>query len=100
MKTQELRWRNWTHSVPYCLVALLLVGLLLFAFADMPAQAQSSSTYIFTTFGANGQTLSAYTSSDGLNFTLLSHTGYGGPTGIVLIQVSSSSMAHTISNNM
>lgn len=46
----------------------------------------AASRYIFTVFkgdNAAGQKLSVYTSTDGLNFKLLSDTGYGGPTGVV-----------------
>jgi Glycosyl hydrolases family 43 len=42
--------------------------------------------YVFSNFhsdGASGEKLSIFTSGDGLNFSLLSNTGYGGSTGIL-----------------
>ena len=41
--------------------------------------ATGNPTYLFSTFGSASHLL-IYTSSDGLNFTLLSDSGYGGPT--------------------
>ena len=48
--------------------------------------AHAATRYLFTTFlgdGAAEEKLSVYTSTDGLTFKLLSHTGYGGPTGVL-----------------
>jgi hypothetical protein len=48
--------------------------------------ARAATRYVFTTFlgdGAAQEKLSVYTSTDGLNFELLSNTGYGGPTGVL-----------------
>ena len=43
-----------------------------------------STTYIFATFPPTGtERLMIYTSSDAVNFTLLSDTGYTGPTGFI-----------------
>jgi hypothetical protein len=55
-----------------------------FLFAAGPAWA--ATRYVFTTFlgdAAAQEKLSVYTSTDGLKFTLLSNTGYGGPTGVL-----------------
>lgn len=52
--------------------------------ATTPAGA--ATRYIFSTFfgdAAADEKLGIYTSSDGLNFKLLSKTGYGGPTGVL-----------------
>jgi hypothetical protein len=52
-----------------------------------PAPAEAAGTrYIFSSFGGDlpaEETLSIYTSTNGLDFTLLSHTGYSGPTGVL-----------------
>ena len=50
------------------------------------APASAATRYVFAVFKGDGsasEKLSIYTSTDGLNFTLLSDTGYGGPTGIL-----------------
>jgi len=46
----------------------------------------AATRYVFAAFkgdSAENEKLSIYTSSDGLNFTLLSNTGYSGPTGVL-----------------
>jgi hypothetical protein len=51
----------------------------------IPAEA-AGTRYIFSSFGGDlpaEETLSIYTSTNGLDFTLLSHTGYSGPTGVL-----------------
>jgi MYXO-CTERM domain-containing protein len=63
------------------LVAALGAWLLLAA-----AEAAAATRYVFAVFkgdSAAGEKLSIYTATDGLNFKLLSDTGYGGPTGIL-----------------
>lgn len=47
---------------------------------------QAATRYVFATFGGDDaakQKLSLYTSKNGLDFTLLSNTGYAGPTGVL-----------------
>lgn len=57
------------------------------AFALLLARpAPAATRYIFSTFYGDAvadEKLGIYTSTDGLNFTLLSKTGYGGPTGVL-----------------
>jgi hypothetical protein len=46
----------------------------------------AATRYVFAAFkgdSAENEKLSIYTSSDGLNFALLSNTGYSGPTGVL-----------------
>ena len=50
-----------------------------------PARA-AATTYVFATFhgdAAADEKLWIYTSSDGVNFSLFSNTGFGGPTGVL-----------------
>jgi len=50
------------------------------------APAAAATRYVFTTFlgdSAAEEKLSVYTSSNGLDFKLLSNTGYGGPTSVL-----------------
>jgi MYXO-CTERM domain-containing protein len=64
------------------LPALLLAG----AAALGSPNATGATRYVFATFlgdAAEKEKLSVYTSSDGLNFKLLSSTGYAGPTGVL-----------------
>ncbi len=54
--------------------------------AATASPAAAATRYIFSTFfgdAAADEKLGIYTSSDGLNFKLLSKTGYGGPTGVL-----------------
>jgi sucrose-6-phosphate hydrolase SacC (GH32 family) len=73
-----------------------LIGILFLTFclafvmgiiAQPVRQAKAASyNYVFTTFlgdGAAQEKLSVYTSSDGANFSLLSNTGYTGPSGVL-----------------
>ncbi len=58
------------------------------AIAALAASAASSAAtrYVFATFlgdDASKEKLSLYGSKNGLDFTLLSHTGYAGPTGVL-----------------
>jgi hypothetical protein len=49
-------------------------------------ESRAATRYVFATFlgdEASKQKLSLYTSKNGLDFTLLSHTGYTGPTGVL-----------------
>lgn len=60
-------------------------GLVLAVLLGAPP-AVAASRYIFTVFKGDSvaaEKLSVYTSTDGLNFKLLSDTGYGGPTGVL-----------------
>jgi MYXO-CTERM domain-containing protein len=64
-----------------------LVALALAA-AALSASGESSAAtrYVFATFlgdEASKQKLSLYTSNNGLDFTLLAHTGYAGKTGVL-----------------
>ena len=64
--------------------ARILVLFILFLAVNIPLPA--ASTYIFTTFksdAAADEKLWVYTSTNGVNFTLLSDTGFGGPTGVL-----------------
>ncbi|HEX5100892.1 MAG TPA: glycoside hydrolase family 43 protein, partial [Polyangiaceae bacterium] len=66
-----------------CVVVVLGAFAALLASA---APAGAATRYVFTTFrgdSASQEKLSVYTSSDGLNFKLLSDTGYGGPTSVL-----------------
>jgi MYXO-CTERM domain-containing protein len=50
------------------------------------AHSAAATRYVFATFlgdAVSAEKLSVYTSNDGLNFTLLANTGYGGPTGVL-----------------
>jgi hypothetical protein len=70
--------RSFARFIP----ALLIAG----AVSLGPADAVAATRYVFATFlgdAASAEKLSLYTSSDGLNFTLLANTGYGGPTGVL-----------------
>jgi MYXO-CTERM domain-containing protein len=61
--------------------AIRLAATLALLFFSLPAEAYG---YVFSTFtgdDAAGMKLSIYTSSDALHFTLLSDTGFGGPSG-------------------
>jgi hypothetical protein len=61
-------------------------GLLLALTFASPPGAKAATRYIFSTFGGDApaaEQLSIYTSDDGLAFTLLSNTGYAGPTGVL-----------------
>jgi hypothetical protein len=64
-----------------------VVGVLLAAAALVSSGRASAATrYVFATFlgdDASKQKLSLYTSKNGLDFTLLSNTGYAGPTGVL-----------------
>jgi hypothetical protein len=63
--------------------ALLLVA---FLFAGLASSTRAATRYVFATFkgdAAADEKLWIYTSSDAVNFSLLSATGYGGPTGVV-----------------
>jgi len=65
---------------PYFFVSTFL------AFLACAAPVGAATRYVFTTFrgdAAADEKLSVYTSTDGLNFKLLSDTGYGGPTGVL-----------------
>lgn len=57
-----------------------------FAAVTVTVPATGATRYVFATFkgdSAESEKLSVYTSADGLNFTLLSNTGYAGPTGVL-----------------
>jgi hypothetical protein len=50
------------------------------------ARAEAATRYVFTVFLGDAiehEKLSVYTSTNGLNFTLLANTNYGGPTGVL-----------------
>ena len=54
--------------------------------ASATRTANAATRYVFATFlgdDASKQKLSLYTSKNGLDFTLLSNTGYAGPTGVL-----------------
>ncbi len=65
----------------------LLLALSLAAAALATSRAASAATrYVFATFlgdDASKEKLSLYSSKNGLDFTLLSNTGYAGPTGVL-----------------
>jgi len=59
---------------------------LTFAALTASGVASAATRYVFATFGgdeASKEKLSLYTSKNGLDFTLLSNTGYSGPTGVL-----------------
>ena len=64
-----------------------LLGVLLAAAAFATSGTSRAATrYVFATFlgdDASKEKLSLYTSKNGLDFTLLSNTGYAGPTGVL-----------------
>ena len=64
-----------------------VIGVLLAAAALATSGTSRAATrYVFATFlgdDASKQKLSLYTSKNGLDFTLLSNTGYAGPTGVL-----------------
>ena len=69
-------------SVTRFIPAFFAAGALSLGSAD----AAAATRYVFATFlgdAVSAEKLSIYTSSDGLNFTLLANTGYGGPTGVL-----------------
>jgi hypothetical protein len=62
------------------------VATLLLAAALVTTRQSAATEYIFATFtgdAAANEKLSIYTSPDGLNFKLLSNTGFAGPTGVL-----------------
>lgn len=64
----------------------ILVFLLCVLCGLVPQWAYTAPNYIFATFkgdAAADEKLWIYTSSDAVNFSLYSATGYGGPTGVV-----------------
>jgi Glycosyl hydrolases family 43 len=64
--------------------AVIAASSVAFVVIGTPARAKAATRYVFTTFtGDTGQELSVYTSTDGLNFTLLADTNYAGPTGVL-----------------
>ncbi|UCC22124.1 MAG: hypothetical protein JSW23_10035 [Planctomycetota bacterium] len=60
------------------LISIVLVGA-----GPAAKMAQAASEYVFSAFHKSSQSLFIYTSTDGLNFTLYSSTGYTGPTGVL-----------------
>jgi hypothetical protein len=61
-----------------------LIAIVMMITASIPLC--GASTYIFTTFkgdAAADEKLWVYTSTDAVTFTLLSNTGFGGPTGVL-----------------
>lgn len=61
-----------------------LVAVAMAASLGLAGARSSAYGYVFSTFkgdDAAGMKLSIYTSSDAFNFTLLSDTGFGGPSG-------------------
>lgn len=84
MRTQ-INLKVWQKRV-IGLIPILLIGLIAFLPCIAPAPAHAATRYIFTTFtsdAAAGEKLWVYTSSDAVNFNLLSSTGFGGPTGVL-----------------
>lgn len=68
--------RSWTRSA--AVLAVLLHAL--------PGPAAAATAYVFTTFkgdAAADEKLWVYTSTNGASFSLLSNTGFGGPTGVL-----------------
>jgi len=87
---------SFTSLFGRCIVAVLLAGekfrallpavLLGGALVLQPLAANAETRYVFATFlgdALSQEKLSIYLSTDGLTFTLLSNTGYGGPTGVL-----------------
>jgi MYXO-CTERM domain-containing protein len=75
----------WMRS-PGPVRAFRAIGLLCAAALTATSPCIAATRYVFSTFkgdSAANEKLSIYTSSDGLNFTLLSNTGYSGPTGVL-----------------
>ena len=71
-----------TSTIRSSLIAFAVGSLVLCA----AGSARAATRYVFTTFtgdAANKQNLSVYTSPNGLDFTLLSTTGYAGPTAVL-----------------
>lgn len=66
-------------------VGALTAGTLKWSSPTSPVSA-ASYNYVFTTFlgdSSSLEKLSVYTSADGVTFSLLSNTGYTGPTGVL-----------------
>ena len=64
----------------------LFAAALASALLSMPFTARAATRYVFATFlgdDASKEKLSIYTSKNGSDFTLLSNTGYAGPTGVL-----------------
>ena len=64
----------------------LLASALAFAVLAAAGTSSAATRYVFATFlgdDASKQKLSLYTSKNGLDFTLLSNTGFAGPTGVL-----------------
>jgi hypothetical protein len=64
--------------------SLQVMAVAVLAFQTVPRAAAAAPVYIFATFsgdGAEDMKLRIYTSVDGINYSLYSITGYGGPTG-------------------
>ncbi len=56
------------------------------AWLALPRSTFAASRYVFVTFKGDSEAaekLSVYTSTDGASYTILSNTGYGGPTGVL-----------------
>jgi hypothetical protein len=72
-----------TVKMKKLLLPLIVIGILI---CGVSQPVKAAGQYIFSTFrddGVNPERLWIYTSADGLNYNLLSQTGYGGPTGVV-----------------
>jgi len=64
--------------------SLQVMAVAVLAFQAVPRVAAAAPVYIFVTFtgdGAEDMKLRIYTSTDAINYSLYSITGYGGPTG-------------------
>src|SRR5688500_2070194 len=83
--SHHLAPRSWKTTVIRCLTILMIALCSLTPIGDV-APAQAATMYIYPTFksdAAADQKLYVYTSSNGTSFSLLSNTGFGGPTGVL-----------------
>jgi hypothetical protein len=83
---EDLRYRLGApnrRGIPRVIFAVMLLLFSTFSMIQPQSTVRAATRYVFAAFRNSSQSLSIYTSLDGLNFTLLSHTGYTGPSGVL-----------------